>query len=101
MDSISRRTWRSTSSRAAGSKVSPKVKQTNGGSVGLRSKAKTTLQALSLLGVKRARLLVLSSMVERQAAAQKSPLVYARLFARAGLRPPPAVPPLDSRRPVV
>jgi serine/threonine-protein kinase len=61
------------------------LKQTNGGSVGLRSKAKTTFQALSLLGVKRARLLVLSSMVERQAAAQKSPLVYARLFARANL----------------
>jgi serine/threonine-protein kinase len=61
------------------------LKQTNGGSVGLRSKAKTTLQALSLLGVKRSRLLVLSSMVERQAAAQKSPLIFARLFARANM----------------
>jgi len=61
------------------------LRTVNASAVGLRSKAASTTQALSLLGIRRVRLMLLSSVVERQAAAMKSLPVYARLFARANL----------------
>jgi serine/threonine-protein kinase len=61
------------------------LKTVNNAATGCRVKAKSTLQALSLLGVKKVRLHILSAAVEKQASAQKSPLIYARLFAQANL----------------
>ena len=61
------------------------LKSVNNSAGGRRSKATTTLHALSLLGVKRVRLLVLSTAIERQASEHNSPLVFARLFVRANL----------------
>ena len=61
------------------------LRTVNASAVGLSRKAASTTQALSLLGIRRVRLLLLSAVVERQAAAMKSLPVYARLFARANL----------------
>lgn len=61
------------------------LRTVNASANGLRNKAVTTTQALSLLGIRRVRLLLLSTVVERQAGAMKALPVYAKLFARANL----------------
>ena len=61
------------------------LKVVNSAAIGLRNRVRTGAQAVALLGIKRTQLLLISTAVQTQAAGQTSPLMHARLFARANL----------------